>query len=120
MKTYKLIFLTKEGVELQSKEIEANNLKEAKQVANNLKANSMINDLHKIEVRPQEKLLRVTFENYYCKTQSVYTQGTHNQNKAIKAVKTDQAQRQFKYISCEVVNESELKNLDLDYILTIK
>ena len=51
MKAYKLIFLTKEGAELQSKEIEAKNLKEAKQVANNIKANSMINDLHKIEVK---------------------------------------------------------------------
>ena len=51
MKAYKLIFLTKQGAELQSKEIEANNLKEAKQVAKNLKANSMINDLHKIEVK---------------------------------------------------------------------
>lgn len=51
MKTYKLIFLTKKGAELQSKEIEANNLKEAKQIANNLKANSMINDLHKIIVK---------------------------------------------------------------------
>lgn len=120
MKTYKLIFLTKEDAELQTKEIEANNLKEAKQVANNLKANSMINDLHKIDVRPQEKLLRVTFENYYCKTQSVYTKGTHNQNKAIAAVKKDQAPRQFKYISCEVVKESEIKNLDINYILTIE
>ena len=51
MKTYKLIFLTKEGAELQTKEITAKNKKEAKQVANNLKANSMINDLHKILVK---------------------------------------------------------------------
>ena len=51
MKAYKLIFLTKQGTELQSKEIEAKNLKEAKQVANNLKANSMLNDLHKIIVK---------------------------------------------------------------------
>ena len=120
MKTYKLIFLTKEGAELQTKEIEANNLKEAKEIAKKVFANSMINDLHKIEVRHQEKLLRVTFENYSCKTQSVYTKGTHNQNKAIKAVKEDQAPRQFKYISCEVIKESELTDLDLDYILTIK
>ena len=120
MKTYKLIFLTKEGAELQTKETTAKNLKEAKEIAKKVLANSMLNDLHKIEVKPQEKLLRVTFENYYCKTQSVYTKGTHNQNKAIKAVKTDQSPRQFKYISCEVVKESELKNLDLDYILTIK
>ena len=51
MKTYKLIYLTKQGAELQTKEIEAKNLKEAKQVAKNLKANSMINDLHKIRVK---------------------------------------------------------------------
>ena len=79
----------------------------------------MINNLHKIEVKPQEKLLRVTFENYYCRNQSVYTQGTYNQNKAIKTVKKDQAPRQFKCISCEVVKESELTDFDLDYIITI-
>ena len=120
MKTYNLIFLTKKGAELQTKEVTAKNLKEAKEIAKKVLANSMINDLHKIEVRPQEKLLRVTFENYYFKIQSVYTKGTHNQNKAIKAVKTDQASRQFKYISCEVIKESELTDFDLDYILTIK
>lgn len=112
MKAYKLIFLTKQGTKLQTKEIEAKNLKEAKEIAKKVLANSMLNDLHKIEIRPQEKLLRVTFENYYSKTQSVYTQGTYNKNKAIKAVKEDQAPRQFKYISCEVMHESELTNFN--------
>ena len=112
MKAYKLIYLTKEGTKLQTKEIEAKNLKEATKIAKKVLANSLINDLHKIEVKPQEKLLRVTFENYYCKTQSVYTQGTYNQNKAIAAVKKDQAPRQFKYISCEVMHESELINFN--------
>ena len=51
MKMYKLIFLTKEGAELQTKVMPANNLKEAKMIAKLVLANSMINDLHKIEVK---------------------------------------------------------------------
>ena len=51
MKTYKLIFLTKQGAELQTKEITANNKKEATKIAKNIKANSMLNDLHKIDVK---------------------------------------------------------------------
>ena len=51
MKTYKLIFLTKQGAELQTKETTAKNLKEAKEIAKKVLANSMINDLHKIEVK---------------------------------------------------------------------
>ena len=50
-KMYKLIFLTKEGAELQTKVMPANNLKEAKMIAKLVLANSMINDLHKIEVK---------------------------------------------------------------------
>jgi hypothetical protein len=51
MKTYKLIFLTKKGAELQTNEITAKNLKEATKIAKKVFANSMINDLHKIEVK---------------------------------------------------------------------
>ena len=51
MKTYKLIFLTKKGAELQTKETIAKNLKEAKEIAKKVLANSMLNDLHKIEVK---------------------------------------------------------------------
>ena len=51
MKTYKLIFLTKQGAELQTKEVTARNLKEAKELAKKVLANSMLNDLHKIEVK---------------------------------------------------------------------
>ena len=50
-KMYKLIFLTKEGAELQTKVMPANNLEEAKMIAKLILANSMINDLHKIEVK---------------------------------------------------------------------
>ena len=50
-KMYKLIFLTKQGAELQTKVMPANNLKEAKMIAELILANSMINDLHKIEVK---------------------------------------------------------------------
>ena len=51
MKGYKLIFLTKECTELQIKEITAKNKKEAVGIAQQVLANSMINDLHKIEVK---------------------------------------------------------------------
>ena len=51
MKAYKLIFLTKEGAELQTKEITAKNKKEATKIAKQVLANSMINDLHTIEVK---------------------------------------------------------------------
>lgn len=50
-KMYKLIFLTKQGAELQTKVMPANNLEEAKMIAKLILANSMINDLHKIEVQ---------------------------------------------------------------------
>ena len=50
MKTYNLIFLTKEGAELQTKETTAKNKKEAIKIAKEVLANSMINDLHKIKV----------------------------------------------------------------------
>ena len=50
MKTYKLIYLTKEGDELRTEEVTAKNKKEAKELAKKVLANSMINDLHKIEV----------------------------------------------------------------------
>lgn len=110
MKTYKLIFLTKEGAELQTKETTARNLKEAKELAKKVLANSMINDLHKIEVKTQEKLLRVTFETDYCKIQTMYTKGTYNQKKAIKVVKEEQEPNKFKFISCKVMHESELTN----------
>ncbi len=51
MKTYKLIFLTKQGAELQTKEVTAKNKKEAIKIAKEVFANSMLNDLHKIEVK---------------------------------------------------------------------
>jgi hypothetical protein len=48
MKNYTLIFKDKKGNELTSNVIEAKNKKEAKKIANKLKANSMLNDLNKI------------------------------------------------------------------------
>jgi len=51
MKNYKLIFEDKKGNELTSKNIEAKNKIEAKKIADNLKANSMLNDLHKIVIK---------------------------------------------------------------------
>lgn len=51
MKAYKLIFLTKKGAELQTKEITAKNKKEATKIAKKVLANSMLNDLHKIDVK---------------------------------------------------------------------
>lgn len=51
MKAYKLISLTKQGDKLESAEITAKNLKEAKEIAKKVLANSMLNDLHKIEVK---------------------------------------------------------------------
>ena len=119
MKAYKLIFLTKEGAELQTKEVTAKNKKEAIKIAKQVFANSMLNDLHKIEVKPSQKLLKVTFENYYSRVQSIYTLGTVNQNKAIAAIKKDQYPRQFKYISCELVMESELTGYDWNYLFEI-
>ena len=51
MKTYKLIYLTKEGDELRSDEVTAQNKKDATKIAKEVLANSMINDLHKIAVK---------------------------------------------------------------------
>lgn len=51
MRKYQFIYLTKQGLELQRKEFEANNLKVAKEYAKKVLANSMLNDLHKIEVK---------------------------------------------------------------------
>lgn len=110
MKTYKLIYLTKQGDELRTEEVTAKNLKDAKEIAKKVLANSMLNDLHKIEVRPQEKLLRITFETDFCRIQSMYTKGTYNQKKAIKVAKEEQEPNKFKYISCEVMHESEIIN----------
>ena len=57
MKAYKLIFLTKEGAELQINEVTAKNKKEATKIAKQVLANSMINDLYKIEVKIINKQL---------------------------------------------------------------
>lgn len=51
MRKYILIFLDRQGEELQRKEVEAKNLKEAKFHAKKIFSNSMLNDLHKIEVK---------------------------------------------------------------------
>ena len=117
MKNYKLIYLTKEGDELESAEITAKNLKEAKELAKKVLANSMLNDLHKIDVRPQEKLLRITFETDFCKIRSIYTKGTYNKTKAIKVAKEEQESNKFKFIDCKVMHESELT--DFNNIITI-
>ena len=112
MINYKLIYLTKEGDELKSAEITAKNKKEAKELAKKVLANSMLNDLHKIAVLTQEKLLKVTFETDYCRIQSMYTKGTYNQKKAIKVVKEEQEPNKFKFIDCKVMHESELTNFN--------
>jgi hypothetical protein len=49
-KTYRFVFEDRSGNELQIKETSCKSLKEAKELAKNLKANSTINDLHKIIV----------------------------------------------------------------------
>ena len=51
MKTYILIYLDKQGNELDRKEYDFYNIKEARDHAAKLLANSMINDLHKIVVK---------------------------------------------------------------------
>ena len=51
MKTYNLIFEDRQGNELQTKVIEANNLIEAKQSANTILATTKINDLYRIRVK---------------------------------------------------------------------
>ena len=117
MRAYKLICLTKEGDELRSDEVTAQNKKDATKIAEKVLANSPLNDLHKIEVRPQEKLLRITFETDFCKIKSIYTKGTYNKNKAIKVAKEEQEPNKFKYIDCNVVHESELT--DFINIITI-
>ena len=50
MKKYVFIYKDKKGNELQRKEAEFFNIKEARAYANDLLANSLINDLHKISV----------------------------------------------------------------------
>jgi hypothetical protein len=119
MRNYIFIFQDNQQNELKRTEATAKNMKQAKELAKKVLANSMINDLHKIEVKPSTKILKITFENYYSNLQSVYVVGTYNQSKAIKAVREDQAPRQFKYISCEVIGENELSDFDLDYLIEL-
>lgn len=119
MRNYIFIFQDNQQNELKRTEATARNLKEAKELAREMFANSLLNDLHKIKVRPSTKILKVTFENYYSRKQSLYVGGTYNQNKAIKVVRDDQAPRQFNYISCEIIGENELSYFDLDYIILL-
>ena len=51
MKTYNLIFEDKQGNELQTKVIEANNLIEAKKSAITILASTKINGLYRIRVK---------------------------------------------------------------------
>lgn len=117
MRAYKLTYLAKEGTELRTDEVTAKNLKEAKELAKKVLANTRINDLHKIEVTTQKKLLRITFETDSCKIKSLYTKGTYNQNKAIKVARKEQEPNKFKYIDCKVMHESEIT--DFSNIITI-
>lgn len=114
MRNYIFIFQDNQQNELLRKEATARNLKEAKELARKMFANSLLNDLHKIKVRPSTKILKVTFENYYSRLQSVYVAGTYNQNKAINAVKEDQSPMQFVYKKCELVGESESVHIDIN------
>lgn len=51
MKTYTFIFEDKNQNELKREEWECNNIQETINLAKTKKANSMLNDLHKIKVR---------------------------------------------------------------------
>lgn len=113
MRNYIFIFQDIKQNELKRKEVQAKNMKQAKELAKQVLANSMLNDLHTIKVRPSTKILKVTFVNYYSRLQSVCVVGTYNQNKAIKAVRDDQAPMQFIYKKCELVGESELGYIDI-------
>ena len=114
MRNYIFIFQDNQQNELKRKEVQAKNMKQAKELAKQVLANSMLNDLYKIKVRPSTKILKVTFENYYSRLQSVYVAGTYNQNKAINAVKKDQSPMQFVYKKCELVGESESVHIDIN------
>lgn len=67
MKNYDLIFEDKKGNELTRKSITAINIKEARVTRDKELANSLINDLHKIKVKPiknqLQSLREITEEN---------------------------------------------------------
>lgn len=51
MKSYTFIYLDKKGNELKSEQRECYSLGEARKLADNLEANSMLNDLKEIRVK---------------------------------------------------------------------
>lgn len=51
MKKYNLLFEDKQGNELQRKQIEAFNIKQAREIRDKIFNSSLINDLHKITVK---------------------------------------------------------------------
>ena len=52
MKTYRFTFEDKSGNDLKSEQVEAKNMLHARRIANEVKANTKINDLHNIRIKP--------------------------------------------------------------------
>ena len=119
MKSYNLIYLDRKSNELRRESIEANNLKEAKKIAQNRKANSMLKDLHKIEVTKAITAIIVCFDNKNFHHTNLLVLGTTSISRAIKAAKEFTLPDRFEYISSILLHEEDLINKDLDYSIEI-
>ena len=120
MKAYNLIYLDNKSNELRKESIEANNLKEAKKIAQNRKANSMLKDLHKIEVTKAIAAILVCFDNRNFHHSNLVVLGTTSINRAIKAAKEFTLPDRFEYISSILLHDEDLLHKDLDYSINVK